>query len=242
MASLSYQTEALWRDAERALAHRRRPEAVVPILERLIQTAPANSEPWGWAHVQLAAHVVESDPWQAALWARRAVTVRADDARAWGVLGLACSLLGHFRAATHAYEEALRLSPRDARCAHNLGHVYDVVFDDFEQAVPLLERAVKLLGDDAPRVARHEAVSSLAHALLRQGDVERAYRTMQPVVRGGPTPAQHELYRQILDHRETLVEAVAAAQPLPPRRPIRRRRRTDALPGGAPPEADEECS
>src|SRR5512146_974465 len=128
--------DRLRREVERALREQRGPEEILPLLARLARAAAPESEPWIFAHRHLAELGVEHDPWRAALFARRVLALCPDDDGAWAVLGLAQSLLGHYRYATRAYERALQLAPNNPWYAHNLGHLYDVALDRPADALP----------------------------------------------------------------------------------------------------------
>lgn len=236
MAELSAEAEALWRRVEHAVERDAFGGAVLDDLSRLAQVAPEPSEAWCFACQALAERIVTCDPWRAALLSRRLIAHRRRADGAWGVLGLAQSLLGNHRYAVRAYRRALVLAPDNPWYAHNLGHLYDAVFDRPDLARPWLERALAALrglrSDPDPRLAARaarawpEAIASYAHALMRQGRTAEAQAVMREVVRGRATPAQHALYSEILALRDREVEATIAAVPAPPRRPVRKRRRT----------------
>ncbi|HVY49335.1 MAG TPA: hypothetical protein VHB21_25765 [Minicystis sp.] len=165
------------------------PEELLPLLARLARAAPPESDIWIFAHRHLAELGVEHDPWRAALFARRVIALRPDDDGAWAVLGLAQSLLGHFRFAARAYERALGLSPENPWYAHNLGHLYDVALDRPADAVPLLARAT------AAQPGESEIAASYAHALARAGKLSLAKRVLKRAIRHGATAEQMALSR-----------------------------------------------
>jgi tetratricopeptide (TPR) repeat protein len=148
---------------------------LVPMLERLIAAAPPEAHERRSAKLELAELSVASRPFRAARLARE-VLAGGDDDRAFGVLGLAHTLLGNYRAAARAYRRAIALAPRNASYRHNLGHLLDVVFERPREALPHLEIARHELCDE-PEIA-----SSLAHALLRAGAPERAARVLQSAI------------------------------------------------------------
>jgi Tfp pilus assembly protein PilF len=185
----SDQLERLRRDVELALQGDVEPDEILPMLARLARAAPPESEVWVFAHRHLAELGVEHDPWRAALFARRVLTVDPSDDGAWAVLGLAQSLLGHYRYAARAYERALSLSPKNPWYAHNLGHLYDVALDRPRDALPLLERAARAEAGET------EIAASYAHALARCGDVTLAKKVLRRAIRHGATADQMALYR-----------------------------------------------
>jgi hypothetical protein len=133
---------------------------LVPMFEKLLKCAPVGSKIAQLAKLHLAELFVEHDPWRAAVLARD-VLRHGDDGRAWGVLGLAHTLLGNHRCARKAYWQALAVSPGCPSYAHNLGHLLDVVFDQPEEALWLLATAYR----GAP--GEVEVAASYAHALVR---------------------------------------------------------------------------
>jgi tetratricopeptide (TPR) repeat protein len=181
--------DRLRREVDRGLREQTDPEELLPLLARLARAAPPESEIWIFAHRHLAELGVEHDPWRAALFARRVIGLRPDDDGAWAVLGLAQSLLGHYRYASRAYEHALSLSPDNPWYAHNLGHLYDVALDKPADALPLLERATAMQPNES------EIAASYAHALARAGKVALAKRVLRRAIRHGATADQMALWR-----------------------------------------------
>jgi Flp pilus assembly protein TadD len=159
--------ERLLSNVEWALANGLGPRDLVPMLERLLAHAEAGSSAWRFAHQQLAAVLVHNSPWRAALLARRVLRVE-DDARTWGVLGLAQTLLGNYRSACRAYRRALALLPDCPEFAHNLGHLLDAALNRPKAALPFLRSAQRALPHE-PEIA-----TSLAHALARSGRIQEA--------------------------------------------------------------------
>jgi Flp pilus assembly protein TadD len=200
------------------------------MLIELTRVAPEHTEPWAYAHRELARVLAETDPWRASICARRAVHTNARDAEAWALLGLTQSLLDNHEYAVRAYRRALALEPGNPWYAHNLGHLLDVVFDDLEAATPWLERAVRHLAlwpGVHPR-DRSEIVASLAHCLLRQGAVAAARERILPVIQSGfATELHHQLYTLIrTQHDAQLDHAMNALPPRPSARLRRARRHT----------------
>ena len=180
---------SLLRAAERAV-RAGSPDAVERLVH-LARTAEVGGDAWLFAHHQLAEVAAPQDAWRAAILARRVVRARPEDAHGWALLGLACSLLGHTKSATAAYETALAHQPDNPYYAHNLGHLYDVGLDRLEEAVRWLARAVALAPGD-PEIA-----ASYAHALARAGRLPEARRVIRHVGRGGLAPHHEPLRRWI---------------------------------------------
>jgi len=178
--------QALLERAEHAL--RAGGDEATSLLVRLAREATAGGEAWLFAHRHLAEIAAHTDPWRAALLARRVVRERPDDAHAWALLGLACSLLGHTHAATSAYERALARTPDNPYYAHNLGHLYDVGLDRIDDAIRWLARAVAQAPGD-PEIA-----ASYAHALARGGRMPEARRVLRHAAKRGLAP-HHEPLR-----------------------------------------------
>src|SRR5262245_40102560 len=202
------EVDRLRREVERALRDQRDAEDVLPLLARLARAADPESDAWIYAHRHLAEIGVEHDPWRAALFARRVIARRDDDDGAWAVLGLAQSLLGHFRYAARAYEKALALAPENPWYAHNLGHLYDVALDRPADALPLLARATFAQPEEA------DIAASYAHALARCGKLAIAKRVLRRAIRRGGTADQMALARW-LDAGGPLVDDGGSA-PKPP--------------------------
>jgi len=166
----SHETEArrLRQDAEWALRSALDPGDVLPLLHRLARTAAPASEEATYAHRQLAELLVERHPWRAALHARKVLAWSPDDDRAWAVLGLCQTLLGHYRYAATAYQRALNAAPKNPWYAHNLGHLVDVALGRPADALTWLRAAY----DGAP--TNREITASFAHALARAGRIDEA--------------------------------------------------------------------
>jgi len=150
---------------------------LVPMLRRLVAAAPEGSPERRFARRELAELIVTSDPWLSARLAMDVLRSGEDD-RAWGVLGLAHTLLGHYRSAIRAYRRALEIAPGVASYEHNLGHLLDVALCRPLSALPHLRRAVEALPDEP------EIQSSLAHALLAIGRSREAEKLLRRVFAG----------------------------------------------------------
>jgi hypothetical protein len=234
--TLSAEAEALLREVEEAV-ELGSPE-LAPRLVRLARLAPTGSDAWAMAHRLLAEQVVTDHPWRASILVRRILVAGHDDDRAWALIGLAHSLLGHHRFAIAAYRQAMARAPGNPWYAHNLGHLIDIALDRPRDAVGLLGRAYRALtargqgaeAFDTPSSDRERAEvrASYAHALLRAGEVHQAFVVMAPVMRrpGHRAAAHHHaLYRLIVEARDGALMRVAPHEPRPERR-IRKRRST----------------
>jgi len=215
---LSPEVEALWRRAEDALADGASDAWISERLAALAAKAPEGSEPWCFAHREMAARLVATDPWHASLLARRVLGHQEDDDRAWGLLGLGQSLIGHHGFAIRAYRRAVVLAPSDPWYAHNLGHLIDVVRDQPQRALPLLRRAVARLHDN------DDVTASYAHALARAGYPHRARELMRRVLRRGARAEHQRLYQWIVELTDADVARRVAESGCDPR-PRRRRKR-----------------
>src|SRR4051812_48635531 len=159
---------ALRQEIERALRRAFDPADVLPRLARLARLAPASSDDGIFAHRQLAELLVERHPWRAAIYARRALAHRNDDDRAWAVLAFCQTLLGNFRCAATAYQQAIASAPANPWYAHNLGHLLDVALGAPHRALPWLRSAYGKKADNS------EIVASYVHALARAGHTTEA--------------------------------------------------------------------
>ena len=220
------EVERIRRDVDRALRDRAEPEAILPLLAHLARAAAPESDAWIFAHRHLAELGVEHDPWRAALFARRVLAQHPDDDGAWAVLGLAQSLLGHYRYAARAYERALALTPENPWYAHNLGHLYDVALDRPADALPLLSRATFAETGEA------DIAASYAHALARCGKLAIARRILKRAIRHGATADQMALSRWLDAGAPAERAAPPAGAPAPPRKKPKRKKPREGT-GGA---------
>ena len=164
---------ALRQEIERSLRRAFDPADVLPRLARLARLAPAASDDGVFAHRQLAELLVERHPWRAAIYARRALAHRADDDRAWAVLAFCQTLLGNFRYAATAYQQAIACAPANPWYAHNLGHLLDVALGSPQRALPWLRAAYGKKADNS------EIVASYVHALARAGQTTEARSVLE---------------------------------------------------------------
>ena len=164
--------EYLLDDVAFALREGLGPNDLIPMLEHLVEVAPRGSEASQFGQLHLAELMVSIQPFRAASLAR-VVAVHCASDRAWGIVGLALTVMGHYRAAVKAFRLAVRLAPRHAGHLHNLGHVLDVGLGQPDIAVRYLE----LAHGSEPTV--REIASSLAHAVALGGDRTRALAILQ---------------------------------------------------------------
>ncbi len=179
--------QELRQDAEWALKRALDAGDVLPLLHRLARTAPAGSEESLFAHRQLAELVAERHPWRAALYARRVIAFRPEDERAWAILALCQTMLGHYRCAVSAYRHALAAAPKNPWYAHNLGHLLDVALERPAEALVWLRVAYALAGWSA------EISLSFAHALARCGELDEAKVVLAKAMEAGATREQAAL-------------------------------------------------
>src|SRR5512145_1484974 len=148
--------ECLLADVQFALARNLPVRDLVPMLTDLLRCAPSDSDVSRFARLQLAKQLLEANPFRAAALARSVIREQEDD-DALGVLGVALTLLGFYRAAATAHRRACALAPDHPGHAHNLGHLLDVALGRPREAIPWLSTAARL-APDVPDIA-----SSLAH-------------------------------------------------------------------------------
>lgn len=178
--------ERLIGDLNWARANSLPPRELVPLLRRVVAVAPAGSQERRTARRELAELVVVNDPWLSARLAMDVLREEADE-RAYGVLGLAHTLLGNYRSAVRAYRRALELAPGAPEYEHNLGHLLDVALGRPLSALPHLRRA------EAGLPGEPEIQSSLAHALLRLGRTSEATAWLRRVFEGDEQRVQATL-------------------------------------------------
>ena len=152
---------------------------LIPMLEKLLRRAPRGSSAALFAQRELAERLLERSPWRAALLVREVLSY-GDDDRAWGVLGIAHTLLGNYRCAKRAYLRALALAPGSSRYAHNLGHLLDVALERPREALVHLAIAHRA------EPGEPEIAASFAHALARVGRVAQARRVLSRALEHDP--------------------------------------------------------
>jgi len=148
---------------------------LVAMLKRLIESAEPGSPEQSFAKLELSELIVGDEPFKAARLALDVLKMDADP-RAFGVLGIAHSLLGSFRASRRAYEQAVQLEPDHPAYRHNLGHLLDIAFDRPKEALRHLAVARRARPDEAA------IVTSEAHALARTGQAARAQELLRQVL------------------------------------------------------------
>ena len=173
-------------DVEWAISRRLGPRDLVPMLKKLLAHAEPGSVAWLFGQRQLAEVLLDSAPWQSALLAR-AVLAHEECDRAYGILGLAQSLLGNYRSAANAYRRALALSPAHPVYAHNLGHLLDVALGRPEDALRYLELAYRAEPGEV------EIAGSYAHGLARTGRLEAAVRVLSGALEISHAEAEERL-------------------------------------------------
>ncbi len=145
---------------------------LVAMLKRLIASAETDSPEQSFAKLELSELSVGDEPFRSARLALDVLKAEGPLARAYGVLGIAHSLLGNFRAARRAYEQAVALEPDHPGYRHNLGHLLDVAFDRPREALRHLGVARRARPEESA------IITSEAHALARAGQAARATKLL----------------------------------------------------------------
>jgi Tfp pilus assembly protein PilF len=203
------ETNRLRQEIERSLRRAFDPADVLPRLARLARLAPPASDDGVFAHRQLAELLVERHPWRAAIYARRALAHRGDDDRAWAVLAFCQTLLGNFRCAASAYENAIASAPANPWYAHNLGHLLDVALGTPHRALPWLRSAYGAKGDNS------EIVASYVHALARAGQLGEARGVLERALERFDSRELEALLRWLDQGAPSRSEARAASKKAP---------------------------
>jgi len=167
--------ERLFSDVSWAISRGLPKRDLLAMLKRLIATAATDSPEQAFAKLELSELIVGDDPFRAARLARDVLKL-GPDPRAFGVLGIAHAMLGSFRAARRAYEQAVALEPEHPAYRHNLGHLLDVAFGRPREALRHLAVARRVRPDE-PAI-----VTSEAHALARSGHTARAVELLVQVL------------------------------------------------------------
>jgi Flp pilus assembly protein TadD len=157
---------------------------LLAMLKRLIASAAPGSPEESFAKLELSELIVGDEPFRAARLALDVLKEEGPLARAFGVLGIAHSLLGHFRAARRAYERAVELEPEHPAYLHNLGHLLDIAFDRPREALRHLAAARRA------RPSEPAIVTSEAHALTRAGQTARAAQLLVRTLRWSRAEAE----------------------------------------------------
>ncbi|MCU0656725.1 MAG: hypothetical protein MUF64_16175 [Polyangiaceae bacterium] len=185
MADWSRDPVRLERAVQQAIVQGFEPRELLPMVERLGRLAPEGSPAWALAHCKMAELLVETQPWRAAASARLVAHHLPEHDQARGLLGLALTVLGHYRSAARAYRAALRLSPQNPWYAHNLGHLLDAALGQPQEGLRWLRQAHEQ--DDHVEIA-----ASLAQVLGRMGRAEEGLRVLRRGLRGEPPSAAHQ--------------------------------------------------
>ncbi len=127
-----------------------------------------------------------------------------EHARVQAAFGLACTVLGHYRAAKRAYLRALKVDPHDAVAAHNLGHLLATKLGAPAASLIWLQRAHQGLPDN------HEVAASLAHALVKTGQLERAVAILARVL--GSSSKAHGIVARWLEQSQAETDLAAGCE------------------------------
>jgi Tfp pilus assembly protein PilF len=153
---------------------------LIPMLRPLIGcTLPTETEGRA-ARLQLGHQLLrlpepKAHAWEAAAIARSTLAgelTPCDRAEALGIVGIALTVLGHYRTARASYASALTFDPDNPVLAHNLGHLLCTRLGDPSGALPWLRKAHRLLREDP------EVTASYAHGLCKVGQVARATKLL----------------------------------------------------------------
>ena len=156
---------------------------LVAMLKRLITEAGPGSPEQDFAKLELCELSVGDEPFRSARMALD-VLKRGPEPRAYGVLGIAHSMLGNFRAARRAYEQAVALEPDHPAYRYNLGHLLYVAFERPRDALRHLGVARRARPDE-PAI-----ITSEAHALARSGHAARAVELLVQLLKWTEADAQ----------------------------------------------------
>lgn len=178
--------ERLLHDVGFALRHGYPPRELIPMLDKLIAHAQQGSDAAIFGMRELARLLVAVKPWRAARLASEVLRY-GDDVEAWSTLGIALSMLGHFRAAARAHRRALALNPKCAVTLHNLGHLLDVGLGRPDRGLHYLHQALRAQPEDL------EIAASCAHALLGLGRRNEARELLRARLPGGVVEADQLL-------------------------------------------------
>lgn len=185
MSDWSRDPVRLERVVRKAIEQRFESRDLLPLVERLAHLSAPGSPAWALAHCKLAELLLETNPWRAASLARVVARCLPQDDVSRGLLGLALTVLGHYRSAAAAYQEALELVPENPWYAHNLGHLLDVMLEQPQSALYWLQRAYRL--EPHPEIA-----ASLAQVLGRIGRAKDGLRVLRRGLRGEPGSQEHQ--------------------------------------------------
>jgi len=209
-------------DIQWALAHDLPATELVPMLNKLLRHAEPRSSAALFGKRKLAELIVQDQPWKSALLARELLQAAQNGAqgaghdsghvggepaeRTWALLGLAQTLLGHYRAAAAAYRQAMLLAPHFPMCAHNLGHLLDVALNRPGDALKYLQQAYEAFPNEP------EIGSSYAHALVRAGQHSLAKTVLADALDGDASAAERLLAEWLRsDPPGTLVRPISSS-------------------------------
>lgn len=185
MGDWSQDPERLERIVRKAILQRFEPQDLRHLVEQLSRISPPESPAWAFAHCKLAELLLEENPWRAAALARLVARRFPDDDTSRGLLGLALTVLGHYRCAASAYQEALALAPENPWYAHNLGHLLYVMLGQPRQALYWLQKAHRI----EPHI---EIAASLAQVLGHVGRAKDGLRVLRRGLCGEVGSSEHQ--------------------------------------------------
>jgi tetratricopeptide (TPR) repeat protein len=137
---------------------------------------------------------------------RQAVLAAPRDASAWGRLGEVLELYNYRKDALVCLAQAERLDPRQPRWPYHQGFL--LLWDNAEEALPYLRRAVDLSGDDAGAMRLR-----LSETLLAQGHLDEAEESFRRMLQREPIhPRGHLGLGRLAMQREQWKEALPHLQ------------------------------
>lgn len=137
---------------------------------------------------------------------RQAVLARPRDASAWGRLGEVLELYNYRKDALGCFAQAERLDPRQPRWPYHQGYL--LLWDNAEEALPHLRRAVELSGDDSGAMRLR-----LSETLMAQGHLDEAEESFRRLLQREPIhPRGHLGLGRLAMQRQQWKEALPHLQ------------------------------
>lgn len=129
---------------------------------------------------------------------RRGLFIDSDNAEGWNDLADVYKSLGDIDKAAEAYEEAIRVDPRNKKALYNLGMIFGVHKEQYEKAMECFDQVRKLGPESEAEKSKYVvsyhilALRALATGYQRSNDIDKAVSVLEELLRQYPNSKQAE--------------------------------------------------